>query len=383
MPLMLFSSSYNELALPLRGVKQEGFFGRQELLEKVQKQLEISGAAIALSGMAGAGKTELAIQFAYESMQNFSDGIFWISTNGEKFAGEKEIFDLIANEITTFARSILHIRIPDDRRSPVEQLRYCLSSWEQNSDEKVLIIIDDIQIYEYLRSFLDELSRFTRFRLLVTSRYTDTGKLHLERIDVDELKTVDALKLLKYLVKDERVSESTIDVVTRLCERVGNLPLGLECLGTYLQINKEVDVLSLLEELNQLAEDSDLVEHEGFIFRAETRIGATARRGLVAALDLTWNILSENDKLLGKIIGIGFRDTDFLSWTLVEEFKQKLAASNRSLSPLRKLRRDQLRGSRRTFIAYSLLKELDDRGLRYRIHPLVLEYFRYKKKRDV
>lgn len=78
-------------------IKKDGpsiFEGRKKILTQLQKDIFRTNLSItAITGIAGVGKTSLAIQFAYEYKERFPDGVFLISMEDEDSV-QQEIYDL-------------------------------------------------------------------------------------------------------------------------------------------------------------------------------------------------------------------------------------------------------------------------------------------------
>ncbi|MHC5720396.1 MAG: AAA family ATPase, partial [Nostoc sp.] len=60
------------------------FVGREAELQKLHQKLQKSRqvAIVAVAGMGGVGKTELAIQYAKQHLENYQGGVCWLSAQG-------------------------------------------------------------------------------------------------------------------------------------------------------------------------------------------------------------------------------------------------------------------------------------------------------------
>lgn len=94
----------------------EKFVGREAELEKLHQQLQTSRqvAIVAVAGMGGVGKTELATQYAKQHLQNYQGGVCWLSAQGID----------VRIQILRFVELKFKLIAPDDWEL-ADRLRYC------------------------------------------------------------------------------------------------------------------------------------------------------------------------------------------------------------------------------------------------------------------
>jgi len=202
--------------LPVSGVTQ--FVGRDDDLEKLHKQVQATAtvAISAISGMGGIGKTELALQYAYQhlALKTYLGGICWLKARED-----------LGTQIVAFARLHLELNPPTDWELP-EQITWCLQHWRSGN---ALLILDDVQKYEQIEPFL--LPAEPHFRVLLTTRWKFGSPIR--NFEIEVLTKAAALDLLRSLVTDGRIDQQ-LDKAKQICQWLGYLPLGLELVGRYL-----------------------------------------------------------------------------------------------------------------------------------------------------
>jgi tetratricopeptide (TPR) repeat protein len=323
--------------LPRSGVVE--FVGRDSKLIELHEQLQNNKriAITAIAGMGGIGKTELALQYAIEQLQQgqYPAGICWLR------ARDREI----ATDIVTFAQVHLGLSLPDQLEIE-DQVRFCWQRWPEG---EALVVLDDVTDYQAIEPYLPPAD--PRFKLLITTRL-DLGR-SVQKVPLEELDEDSAIALLESLVGVERIRSQLADAHA-LCKWVGNLPLGLELLARFLANDLDFSVKDLLDDLDSMHLDADALK--------KLEVGMTASSGVFAALELSWTELTEIEQNLACLLGI-FAIAP-IKWELVE---QCFPGSN-----LKELRKARING----LMARSLLKRVGEGS--YQLHQIVQEYFRIK-----
>ena len=270
------------------------------LHEQLQQTERVAISSI--SGMGGIGKTELALQYARRHLQkgSYPGGVCWLRARNED----------VLLQFFSFARVNLGLFLPDDLDIQ-QKIDFCWSKWPilpnlplkggdkegiplERGDGKgfssdVLIIIDDVAKYEQVA---DLLPRDPRFKVLVTTRQqwlaNSWRQLQLEVLDEGA-----ALELLVSLVGDGRIQRKE-DVAKLLCADLGYLPLGLELVGRYLRRKQDLSLVEMRQRLDLKHRALQKKDRKGEVFG-----DMTARRGVEAAFDLSWEELDEEEKGVG------------------------------------------------------------------------------------
>lgn len=324
------------------------FVGRDKELETLHKLLLSSkqSAVAAISGMGGVGKTELAIQYAKRHLQllaHHSGGVCWID------AREGDI----GSQILRFARSHLSLNTPDNWDF-LTQLDFCWRNWLPGD---WLVVIDDVSDKNYNRQVQPYLPPSSKqFKVLLTSRIEISSPI--KNLPLKSLHLDTSLELLRLLIGSERI-QAEIDDAQAICERLGHLPLGLELIGRYLARDIGLSLQSML----------NLLEKQKLKLKAIHEVDAhapmTARYGVEAAFNLSWERLSENAKLLGCLLSL-FALAD-IPWSLVEMVGIAFTDDN-------EINQILLQEARVELVMFNLLQAVD--GHKYRLHQLIREFFK-------
>ena len=315
------------------------FVGRDKDIKNLHEQLQekerVSITAV-VTGMAGVGKTELALQYSLlsEKELNYPGGICWINVR-ERSVGE---------QLLSFAQTQLGL-FPVEDWSLEERISFCWSNWQPPGD--VLIVLDDVNKYEEIEQYLPPQKQ--RFKLLVTTRKKWLTQ-SFQRLELKVLDKDAALELLISYVGSARI-QGELEEAEALCKDLGFLPLGLELVARYLERKPSLSLAKTRERLG--------LEHKSLETFSQDM---TAERGVAAAFELSWNELDEDSQELGCLLSL-FAAAK-IPWNLVEQ-----CLSDVDEEDLEDRRDEKL-------VHLSLLQSLGDNC--YEFHPLIREFFRNK-----
>jgi NB-ARC domain len=293
-------------------------------------------AISAISGMGGIGKSELALRYAYQHLSpTYPGGICWLKARED-----------VALQIVEFARLYINIVPPTDWEI-VEKVRWCWQQWREGA---TLIVFDDVQDYDDVRSFLPPPQ--SQFRTLLTSRHKFPSPVQNYQIEV--LSEAAAIKLLGSFDPGVRLRiDADLSTAEAICHWLGYLPLGLELVGRYLA--NDLD-LSLAEVLQALQSERLMAQA-----LAAAEAGMTAELGVITAFELSWQKLTPSAQSLAARLSL-FALAE-IPWSLVEQC-------------LADWQPQALKDIRKALLGASLLTRT--RQGMYELHQLLREFFALK-----
>ncbi|WP_242044863.1 tetratricopeptide repeat protein [Anabaena azotica] len=351
------------------------FVGREQELILLHEDLQ-RGNYVAISGMGGVGKSELAIQYA-RRYENDYDGVAWFNDRSSNLAGEVlEYFISLGLEIPQeLGGRLLTLK---------QQVAWCWSRYPESS-LPILVVFDDVTDLANLREVVPS---DNRFRVLVTTRLRNLDANFIQEILLDVLspeKEPDkAVELLKRLLgnRDKRVDKQA-EAASKICECLEYLPLGIQLVGGYLVGDLQLS----LEEMLRRLEARKLTE--AALQDRETL--TSTQLGVKAAFALTWDELDPVAQKLG--IFLSLFSPQVILWELVvwvatgggEEENQESANVSPTdeevvTSPLPNekekfrgigLQAEELNEAKKLLYKRNLLQQLEDSEGYYKIHALV------------
>ncbi|WP_413201136.1 tetratricopeptide repeat protein [Nostoc piscinale] len=270
------------------------FVGRETELTQAHEDLQ-RGNYVAISGMGGVGKTELATQYAKQYQNNYG-GITWFNDRASNLAAEVLGF---------FVQ--LGFEIPQEQGGRLltlqEQVAWCWLQYPE-AELPILIVFDDVTSLDNLGGVVPS---DNRFRVLVTTRLRNLDPNLIQEIPLDVLSPEKALELLKGLLEKNKRVDNQPQAANAICECLEYLPLGIELVGAYLAQDPDLHLYIMLERLQQrkLAEAA-LQDRETL---------NSTQLGVKAAFALTWEELEPLTQQLGRFLSL-FAPQSIL-WDLV------------------------------------------------------------------
>jgi hypothetical protein len=357
--LKAFWKSFQPVEIP-NNVPRSGvakFIGREPELERLHTQLQ-QGNLVSISaveGMGGVGKTELAIQYTHKHASSYEGGICWL------FAREFNI----GTQIVGFAQSQLNLKIPEGLELP-DQVAFCWRNWRMGD---VLLVLDDVVNYPRdVEPYLPP-AAFTRYRVVMTTRQKFGPPI--QSLPLGVLSPEQSLELLTVLIGEERV-QSELEIAKTLCDWLEHLPLGIELVGRYLIESTDLSLSTLWFRLKQKAQKRQAIKDDAFEPDEETNT-ATGKRGVEAAFDLSWEVLSSSSQHLGKLLSL-FAAAP-IPWHLAEAVERKYIED---LDDGKVFEVEEINKARTRLVKLHLLQLSQPEQQIYRLHSLIREFFRSK-----
>jgi tetratricopeptide (TPR) repeat protein len=224
------------------------FTGRQAQLEALARALltEDEGAVIpphALFGMGGVGKTQLAVQFAWQHGYRFV-GVHWVSAYSRE-GGEKGVDEAIRLSIAQCGRAMNLPNWVEGKGLLDRQVEITLAAWKESGPRLVLLDnLEDPKVADYWLARL----RHRHIRVLITTRRSDwPPAFGLFLIPLEVFTPEESRAFLRRYLDEGRAGDEELRA---LHERLGGLPLALDLAASYLQHVKGLRVAEYLKRLS-------------------------------------------------------------------------------------------------------------------------------------
>ncbi|MFL5625950.1 MAG: caspase family protein, partial [Ktedonobacteraceae bacterium] len=222
------------------------------LFGKESERQPVRVGLVGVAGMAGVGKTQLAIELGYRYHVRFPDGIFWMPATG------KDLFDW-EHQFAELALNTAYFPSDDDPSSPENKRRRARHFCRYLARHKnALLILDNVEDPRLVTSALPILAgREPDCTILYTSR-NRTASTGVTIYAVEQLSEHAALRLLladTYSLLLLQIEGGSINEETQsarsLCQYVGYLPLALVHLRGLLTKDKYMTAARLARILRE------------------------------------------------------------------------------------------------------------------------------------
>jgi predicted ATPase len=275
--------SLNATNLP---VQPNPLVGRERELEEMLALVRGGARLVTLTGAGGSGKTRLALQAAAELVDDFVDGVFWVSLAAQRDP------DLVVPTI----EQTLGARVP---------------LAEHVDEKRVMLLLDNLeQVVDCAPALADVLGTCPNLRLLVTSRALLRVQGERE-YQVSPLPDRDAVALFR----ERAVQAEPEEAVREVCRRLDGLPLAIELAAARTRVLPPEKLLARLEQRLPL-------------LTGGARDAPERQRTLRATIEWSYDLLDEHEKALFDRLSV------FAGGCTVEEAEQVAGASLDGLESL-------------------------------------------------
>ncbi|MEV0381491.1 tetratricopeptide repeat protein [Nonomuraea sp. NPDC050643] len=234
----------------------------------------------AIDGMAGVGKTALAVHAAHRLAPRFPDGDLFVDLHGYTQGVAA------ADPADTLARVLGVLGVPGESIPQHADDRAALYR-SVLAGRRMLIVLDNAADEAQVRPLLPGVGGCV---VLVTSRRRLVGLDDARTVSVDVLPLADAIALFTQTAGAERVAGAARDEPAEVVRRCGLLPLAIRLAAARLKAHPAWSVGHLLERLE---------EHRRRL--GELRAG---QRSIAAALDLSYRELGEAERRAYRLLGL-------------------------------------------------------------------------------
>ncbi len=287
----------------------------------------------AIGGMAGIGKTTLAVHAAHRLAPGFPDGQFFVPLHAHT-PGQRPVDPADALASLLLTAGVGAQQIPPGLEARAGRWRDCVAG------KKVLLLLDDAAGHEQVRPLLPGTAGAL---VLVTSRRHLTALEDAQSISLDTLAPGEAAELLIRLAARPGLDpgDPAVGEITRLC---GCLPLAVGMLARQLHHHPSWTAAGLAAELAAAKDRLELMAAENV--------------SVAAAFGLSYADLTPGQQRLFRRLGL-HRGTDIDGYAAAALDEADLGAARRGLAAL--------------YDQYLLTEPA--RG-RYRLHDLLREHAR-------
>jgi tetratricopeptide (TPR) repeat protein len=255
------------------------FVGRTKDLTEIHDLLHQKNKTViitAVGGMSGMGKSELARQYAYEYLDQYTGGICWLAAN----LGQESIL----NDLSQFMESFLEVTLSENNKNGNNKqiAQYFWQRWQIPGN--ILLIFDDVKNYADIQEFLPN---DQRFHVLLTSQIDFQANRHVSTHPLKILERERSIELLEAFIGKERREKET-NIADQLCAFLGDLPLGLDAAGRYLVAYSQLPLVAYWQSLQAVK-----INHASLNTNSDVTLSAEKTRGVIAAFQVTWERIGE------------------------------------------------------------------------------------------
>lgn len=266
-------------------VSSTAFIGREKELKEIRDNLD-NNRLITLIGIGGTGKTRLALQAAFELIDQFENGVWFI-----ELAALRDSESILQTILSVF-------KIPTEAGNPMDALFGFLK------EKELLIVIDNCEHLISGSAAIAEaiLTSCPKVKIIATTRepLRIMGEIILnisalsfpeetQKITPDSLMDYEAVKLFvnrAIAVKNDfKVNDSIASLIAEICIKLDGIPLAIELAAARIKV---LSAETILEKLSKR-----------FSFlTAGNRSSLPRQQTLRALIDWSYDLLNEKEKLL-------------------------------------------------------------------------------------
>lgn len=231
----LLDISHNIWNVPY--LRNPHFTGRNELLDQLDQRLSLptqdylpttrraeSIKPLAIKGLGGIGKTQIAVEYAYRSReQGRYMHTLWIN------AANKEVlltdFVGLAEQLPAFS---------EKNETNQNKLIAAIKRWLEQCKQRWLLIFDNADEISLIRDYLPQRGNGG---ILLTTRDDAVGVLAIP-LEVEKMGLIEGTHLLLHRTQREQVSDEESNEATNVVIALDCFPLALDQAGAYIDETK-------------------------------------------------------------------------------------------------------------------------------------------------
>jgi tetratricopeptide (TPR) repeat protein/transcriptional regulator with XRE-family HTH domain len=272
----LFSGPPRQLPTP-----PQAFTGRKAELAQLDRIEDISTVVItAIDGMAGIGKTALAVHAAHRLADHYPDGQLFVDLHGySEGIAPLEPGEALDRMLRALGAAGEQIPADLDERAGLYR--------SQLADRQMLILLDNAATEAQVAPLLPGAAGCL---VLITSRRRLAGLDQTHTISLDTMPTPDAVTLFGRIVGEQRLADQSPELVAEAVELCGRLPLAIRIAAAWLESHPRWSVAELVERMRD--QHLQLVELEH------------GSRSVAAAIELSYQQLPTAQQHMYRLLAL-------------------------------------------------------------------------------
>jgi tetratricopeptide (TPR) repeat protein len=219
------------------------FTGGEEVLAELRKTLDERGV-VALTGLTGMGKTQMAAQYAYRHRMDYP-AVLWVRA---------ESLETLFSDLSQLAA---RLELPEREAKEQSVVLDAVKRW-LDEQERWLLVLDNVEDYGIVRDLTRKADAAKGHHIIITTQTQGLGSVGKQRLFPME-RDQGALLLLRRaqrLTRDNPLSSvgsQEAAFAREIAEEVGGLPLALDQAGAFIEETAcgLADYLKLLRERSQ------------------------------------------------------------------------------------------------------------------------------------
>ena len=253
--LIVLEARSNVINLPNKNIN---LIKRNDYEILLDNYLSSKETTVAIQGVGGIGKTQIAKSYAYSKNNNY-DFIWWINCKSAFISQINEIIDSYSKNHKQETGIYKTGNIGIDMITAYNII---------NKYKKCLIIFDDYDFHlsEHINSFLDKVQKNNNIKILITTRDRFIKKKVSKTMNVKQYKREESLKYLKKL--DIKKYKGEVKKLDELASLLNDHPLSIVCAYAYISTINGINVDDYIELYSSKYEglrklEQEIVENTG------------------------------------------------------------------------------------------------------------------------
>ncbi|WP_214107646.1 AfsR/SARP family transcriptional regulator [Acrocarpospora catenulata] len=234
----------------------------------------------AIDGMAGVGKTTLAVHAAHQLAERYPDGQLFVDLRGFTRGGSP------VDPADALDQMLRSLGVPGERIPHSPDARAALYRTAL-AGRRMLILLDNVAEEAQLRPLLPGSPHCL---ILITSRRRLAGLEDVRPLSLDVMPRRDAVTLFTRTAGEQRVSDAPPDLLDEIVELCGRLPLAIRIAAARLRVRPGWTPAHLADRMR---------DHQNRL--GELEVG---RLSITAALDLSYQHLTPGQQDMYRLLGL-------------------------------------------------------------------------------